>query len=139
MKHTKSRKFRPRPSKTSWVAMGALVASTTLAVRLDAVHNPRLTALRFVVPSETLAGAWRDDTPAARQDPPVRRFDIPAAPLDVVLERFRVVTGLRVRVADPAIGTLQSPGVAGLFTAEQALKQLLTGTASASASPTPMR
>ena len=41
---------------------------------------------------------------------------------------FRVVTGLRVRVADPAIGTLQSPGVAGLFTAEQALKQLLTGT-----------
>ena len=58
----------------------------------------------------------------------MRRFDIPAAPLDVVLERFRVVSGLRVRVADPAIGTLQSPGVAGLFTAEQALKQLLTGT-----------
>ena len=45
-----------------------------------------------------------------------------------MLERFRVVSGLRVRVTDPAIGTLQSPGVAGLFTAEQALKQLLTGT-----------
>ena len=52
MKHTKSRKSRPRPSKTPWVAMGAIVASTTFAVRLDAVHDPRLSALRFVVPSE---------------------------------------------------------------------------------------
>ena len=118
--------------------MGAIVASTTFAVRLDAVHNPRLAALRFVVPARR-SPAPGATTPAARQDPPVRRFDIPAAPLDVVLERFRIVTGLRVRVADPAIGTLQSPGVAGLFTAEQALKQLLTGTASASGSPTPMR
>ena len=67
----------------------------------------------------------------------MRRFDIPAGPLEGVLERFRLVTGLRVRVADPVIGTLQSPGVVGLFTAEQALTQLLTGTASASASPTP--
>jgi catecholate siderophore receptor len=127
----RSRKPRPRPSKTPWVAMGAIVASTTFAVRLDAVHHPRLSALRFVVPSETLGGAWHDDSKAtpARQDPPVRRFDIPAAPLDVVLERFRVVTGLRVRLADPVIGTLQSPGVVGVFTAEQALKQLLTGTA----------
>ena len=125
---TKSRKPR-RSSKTPWVAMGALVASTALSARLDAFYDPRLTALRFVVPSETLGGSWRDDTATAKQDPPVRRFDIAAGPLDQVLEAFRRVSGLQITVGDPVIGTLQSPGVAGVFTAEQALKALLTGTA----------
>ena len=60
---SKSLRFRRGGANTPWVAMGALVASTTLGVRLDAVHDRRVTALRFVVPSETLGGAWRDDTP----------------------------------------------------------------------------
>ncbi len=127
---SKSRKSHRRSSsKTPWVAMGALVASATLGVRLDAVHDPRLTALRFVVPSETLGGAWRDDTPSARPDPPVRRFDIPAGPLDAALEAFTRVSGLRITLSDPVINTLQSAGVSGVFTAEQALERLLAGTA----------
>ncbi len=41
---------------------------------------------------------------------------------------FRRVSGLQVELSDPVIGTLQSPGISGLFTAEQALKALLAGT-----------
>ena len=118
-----------RSPRTPWVAMGALVASTTVGARVDAFYDPKLTAVRFIVPSETLGGWWRDDTPSARQDPPVRRFDIPAGPLDQVLETFRRVSGLRITLGDPVIATLQSPGVSGLYTAERALEQLLAGTA----------
>ncbi len=46
--------------------MGALVASATLGVRLDAVHDPRLTALRFVVPAETLSAPGATDRPLGR-------------------------------------------------------------------------
>ena len=58
----------------------------------------------------------------------MRRFDIAAGPLDAVLTTFKHATGLRLRVGDEVIGTLQSPGVTGLFTVEQALAQLLAGT-----------
>ena len=45
-----------------------------------------------------------------------------------MLAAFRQATGLRLRIGDEIIGTLQSPGVTGLFTVERALAQLLTGT-----------
>jgi catecholate siderophore receptor len=120
-------KKKTRSSKTPWVAMGALVASTSLGVRIDAFRDPKLDRLRFVVPAETIV-SWRDDSPAGKQDPPPRRFEIAAGPLDPALEQFARVSGLRIRLADPAIGTIQSPGVSGLLTAEQALKRLLEGT-----------
>ncbi len=108
--------------------MGALVASTAFGGRAYAAADPRLVGLRFLVPSESIVGAWRDNNPPARQELPVRRFDIAAGPLDAVLASFRQATGLRLRVGDEVIGTLQSPGVTGLFTVEQALAQLLAGT-----------
>jgi catecholate siderophore receptor len=107
--------------------MGALVASTTLGIRIDAFHDPKLAATRFLVPAEA-AESWRDDVPAARQDPPVRRFEIAAGPLADVIVRFTQLTGLEVRIADPVIGTVHSAGVTGLYTAEQALEQVLEGT-----------
>ena len=120
-------KRKARSQKAPWVAIGAVVASTSLGIKLDAFHDPRLDRLRFVVPAETL-GAWRDDGTPGKQDPPARRFDIAAGPLDQVIEQFARVSGLRVRLADPAFGVVYSPGVSGLFTAEQALRQLLAGT-----------
>jgi catecholate siderophore receptor len=116
-----------RDKKTPWVAMGALVASTSFGIRIDAFHDPKLAATRFLVPAEA-AGAWRDDVPSSRQDPPVRRFEIAAGPLAEVIGRFAELTGFEVRIADPVIGTVQSAGVAGLYTAEQALERLLQGT-----------
>lgn len=58
----------------------------------------------------------------------VRRFDIPPGALAEVLASFQSLTGVRVSLAEAQIGTLPSPGVSGVFTVEQALKQLLTGT-----------
>jgi catecholate siderophore receptor len=41
---------------------------------------------------------------------------------------FQGVTGLRVVLSNPEIASVPSPGVSGVYTAEQALKRILTGT-----------
>ena len=66
--------------------------------------------------------------PGSFQDPPARRFDIPPGPLADVLNRFESVTGIRITLAIEAIGTIQSPGVTGLFSIERALEAVLAGT-----------
>jgi catecholate siderophore receptor len=58
----------------------------------------------------------------------VYRFDIPAGPLAEVLRAFERVTGTTVTLGLDAIGTIQSPGVSGSLTAEQALRAMLVGT-----------
>ena len=62
------------------------------------------------------------------QEPPYRRFDIPPGPLSDVLNRFEQTTGLKVVLSIESIGTIQSPGVTGLFSIEGALEELLAGT-----------
>ncbi|MGA9767629.1 MAG: TonB-dependent siderophore receptor [Blastocatellia bacterium] len=57
-----------------------------------------------------------------------RRFDIPPGPLDTVLNLFQNMTGVRVVVPNTDIGSIPSPGVAGVYTTEEALKKILTGT-----------
>ena len=59
---------------------------------------------------------------------PVRRFEIAAGPLDSVLAAFMQVTGLQVTAAKEGVFALHSPGVRGVYTAEQALGKLLTDT-----------
>jgi catecholate siderophore receptor len=59
------------------------------------------------------------------------RFDIPAGPLDAAIAAFEQVSGIRVSVGSSLEGTLhniQSPGVRGTVTANQALERLLAGT-----------
>ena len=62
------------------------------------------------------------------QTPSARRFDIPPGPLDTVLNTFQNMTGVRAVVPNSDIGTIPSPGVAGVYTTEEALKKILTGT-----------
>ena len=62
------------------------------------------------------------------QSLPVRRFDIPAGPLRDVLPIFEQATQLHIEVSNPAALDVQSQGVSGAYTAEDALKCLLTGT-----------
>jgi catecholate siderophore receptor len=64
--------------------------------------------------------------PAQAQAP--LQFDITPGPLGTALTSFERVTGLSVEVPNDNIRTLNSPGVSGVFSAEQALAQLLTGT-----------
>ena len=57
-----------------------------------------------------------------------RRFDIPAGTLDSVLELFGKSAQLTVRVSKEGISSLQSPGVTGIYSPEQALQKLLSDT-----------
>ncbi|HEY1766425.1 MAG TPA: TonB-dependent receptor [Terracidiphilus sp.] len=61
---------------------------------------------------------------------PLKRFGIPAGPLDEALAAYEKATGLKVENALPA-GTLagfQSPGAIGLYREDEALRLLLDGT-----------
>jgi catecholate siderophore receptor len=73
--------------------------------------------------------AWVAQAQTAPTDPPpVRRFDIAPGPLSAVLAAFARETGVTVTPANESIGALASPGVSGLYSVEDALKQMLSGT-----------
>ncbi|HEY0929233.1 MAG TPA: TonB-dependent siderophore receptor [Gemmatimonas sp.] len=61
--------------------------------------------------------------PAARPE----RFDVPAGPLDAALKQFEAATSLTLRIDAPIVG-MQTKGVQGEFTPQQALNRLLDGT-----------
>src|SRR5258708_24906886 len=61
---------------------------------------------------------------------PLKKFDIAPGPLDKAIEAYEKATGLTVKIVLPA-GTLvgfNSPGVAGLYREDEALRLLLEGT-----------
>ncbi|HEX8903813.1 MAG TPA: TonB-dependent receptor plug domain-containing protein, partial [Longimicrobiaceae bacterium] len=74
-----------------------------------------------LLPDTTQAPAVRDTTAALR-------FDIPALPLADALRRFARTAGVQVEVdARAAVGARSHP-VSGVYTAPEALRQLLAGT-----------
>jgi len=107
------------PIAYRWAAMGTLVAYSATGAK-------------------TFNLAWAQDiarpVPAngAISQPqgsqPVRRFGIPAGPLDSVLEAFQQVTGITVALSNQGLRAILSPGVTGLYTPDQALQKLLGGT-----------
>jgi catecholate siderophore receptor len=60
----------------------------------------------------------------------VRRFDIPAGPLDIVLAQFSRQCDISVQYTVPkeTIPGFKSSGVGGLYSEQQALRQILAGT-----------
>ena len=64
----------------------------------------------------------------AVQAPPVRRFDIPAGILDQAIAVYEQVTGVRIHLTNDGIRSISTPAVAGMYTDEQALAELLRGT-----------
>jgi catecholate siderophore receptor len=109
---------RPRLSQTrGWIAMGALAAYA-------AVGGSR-TAMAATTAKADPGG---NGMPAATL--PLKRFDIPAGPLDQAIAAYEKATGLTVKNVLPA-GTLtgfNSPGVVGLYREDEALRMLLSGT-----------
>ena len=101
------------PIAYRWVALGTLVAYS--AVGSKTINVARAQDLSRA-PSQTQGSE------------PVRRFDIPAAPLGDVLTAFQQITGVTVTVAKEGLRNLPSPGVSGVYTAEQALQKLLADT-----------
>jgi len=105
-------------SATPWLATTALVACATLGGR--------------AVPAAVAQGG--DDAPGAPAPAggagsrPVQAFAIAPGPLSDVLAAFQRATGWSVTVADDAVRSVQSPGVDGVLTAEQALRRIVAGT-----------
>jgi catecholate siderophore receptor len=104
-----------------WVtvgAVGALAAYATLGTRLTAAAH----AADLADPTT--------GSQAGHSQRPVRRFDIPAGPLDAAVSAFQTLTGIKVLALAPneTLHALQSPGAVGDFTPEQALGKILSGT-----------
>jgi len=106
-----------RPAR--WMAVGILAASTALSnKRAIPIFAQQIRGAPQVAASQT-------------QGLLLRRFDIPPGLLDTVLSAFQEATGLRVLVPNEGIRSLQSPGVAGVYTNEQGLEKLLAAQVSA--------
>src|SRR6185437_8244942 len=115
---------RRRTSATSawpvayrWAAMGTLVVYSAIGTRTIALAQDAPRSRQTHGPMHQTQGSQ-----------PVRRFDIPAGSLDVVLTDFERISGLTVVVSQEGIRRLSSPGVSGVYTSEQALGKLLAGT-----------
>lgn len=75
------------------------------------------------LPAQGVEARNRAQQPAARPE----RFDVPAGPLDAALKQFEAATALTLRIDAPIVG-MQTKGVQGDFTPQQALARLLDGT-----------
>jgi catecholate siderophore receptor len=110
-----NRKGRRRAAPPWWLT-GTMVACGALGGRVQAADVPA----HLVTSSETAA--------ADRGRQPVFQFAIPAGELDSALAAFRQATGLTVEAPPEVVGGIRCAGVTGTYTAEQALRMLLSGT-----------
>ena len=102
-------------SARGWVAAGAVAAYAAMSM-----NQPALAA----VWSKNLDGS------GAAATLPLKRFDIPAGPLEAAIAAYEKTTGLSVKIVLPS-GTLagfSSKGVVGLYREDEALRQILDGT-----------
>lgn len=99
-----------------WIAMGTLAAYAAMgSTRAALAAAPNTDPGGIGAPAATL---------------PLKRFNIPAGPLDEAIAAYEKATGLTVKNALPA-GTLagfRTAGVNGLYREEEALRILLEGT-----------
>jgi catecholate siderophore receptor len=97
------------------VAMGTLAAYAALGS-----SRPALAAVWNKEPADGGASATL----------PLKRFDIPAGPLDAAIEAYEKASGLKVRIVlpDGTLAGFRSPGVTGLYREDDALRQILEGT-----------
>jgi catecholate siderophore receptor len=124
VKHTEMKKSTKRGKRSlrfsgsrGWIAMGTLAAY--------AVMGGTKSALAYV---EKMGGA-RGET-GSEASLPLKRFNIPAGPLDEAIKAYEQATGLTVKIVLPT-GTLagfKSLGVVGLYPEEEAMRLLLDGT-----------
>lgn len=95
---------------------GAMFLSTPPSKRIVLARG------RISIPSTS-------DTTKSNQSLTVYHFDIPAGPLSAVLPAFEKITGFQVVVPEAGINDLPSNGVSGVYSVEEALKQILAETA----------
>src|ERR1700733_11909122 len=100
----------------AWLTAGTVAAYA--AVSITRAMPARAQDIRAVPPN------------AKEQNLTVRRWDIPAGPLQASISAYQRVTGLDVTFSLPpeTLPGFKSPGVNGLYTEDQALRALLAGT-----------
>jgi catecholate siderophore receptor len=117
----RSRSLEPAPPRRApWVTVGTVVASTALG---GLMPTSAFAQQRSAYGSSNLPIEFQ-----GRQSSAIYRFAIAAGPLSDVLRVFEQVTGTRLTLTLDAIGVIQSPGVSGSHTADEALQVLLAGT-----------
>lgn len=119
MKRTYKKKLRGKNKSLvicrGWIAMGTLAAYAAMGAARPAFAAGRTLPAADGVPPATL---------------PLKRFDIPAGPMDQAIASFEKTTGLKVRIVLPE-GTLagfKSKGVTGLYGDTDAMRLLLGDT-----------
>src|SRR5882672_3209805 len=100
-----------------WMAVGTVAAYATFGS--DAVFKVYAQQDR---PTPAVSG------PGQTLGLTVRHFDIPPGTLDAVLAAFEKTSLFHVTVPRDSMRSIWSPGVAGLYTPQEALQKLLTGT-----------
>ncbi|HVW76934.1 MAG TPA: TonB-dependent siderophore receptor [Alloacidobacterium sp.] len=112
-----SKKQRKLARHRAWLALGTVTACAAVS----ATGNAQAAGAQANTPQGS------GNTQAQL---PVQRFDISAGPLDAVLAQFSRTTGLVVTYTIPpaTVPGFHSSGVSGLYSAPQALRQLLDNT-----------
>lgn len=120
--------------RPSWLATVLASAAVTIPFSASASELPPVRqqkAWAIARPPALPEFGFTPRTTAQAAGPqPGRQFqiDIPAGTLGAATDRLASLTGLRVTFANPDLRTLSTPRVAGLLTAEQALRALIEGT-----------
>jgi catecholate siderophore receptor len=115
------------PVTYRWVAAGTLIAYTALGAQRVTFAQAQQT------PSQTKANPPQTQTPPRNSSingsasQPTHHFEIAAGLLEDVLPAFETASGLHVVITNAGIGKLQSPGVHGEYTNDQAIEHLLEG------------
>ncbi len=99
-----------------WIAAGTLAAYAAM--------GGTRTAIAAVEKLDPAAAG------AAEATLPLKKFDIPAGPLEAAVKAYEQVTGLTVKIVLPAgtVAGFNSKGVVGLYREDEALRLLLEGT-----------
>jgi catecholate siderophore receptor len=113
------------------MVMGALVATAAVgATPATAAPVGSANRLRYEHAMADLLRTmrWEQAESSAGAQAASQRFDIAPGPLGIVLAAFEKQTGISATVIRDALLAVQSPGVTGLFSPQQAIERLLTGT-----------
>ena len=118
-----TKKNRKRRGQASWQQSARQWMATGTMSALLAVSSQAAPLTAGVLPPSI----W-DAIYTITQAQQTQRFDIPPGLLETVLTAFQNLTSVRVLVPDDKLRTIPSPGVSGVYTTEQALSQILSGT-----------
>jgi len=105
------------PVAYKWMATGTLVAYTAFGFQKVALGQ-----------TQQASAGTKANSPQAQSALPTRHFDVPAGPIEDILPSFEAASGVHVLLTNDRIGKVQSPGVTGEYTSEQAFDRLLEGT-----------